>query len=127
MLYEDGKARSHVGVLKHTISVGEKRVTVGGIGGVVTPPEAQKKGFAQSLMRRVADFFEKEWKVEAGFLFCLPRMVEFYESLGWQKVEETILIEQPNGVIESPMGAMVLPFGGNSWQSRTIELKSFPW
>ena len=126
LLYEDEEPASHVGVLKHTILVGENPVTVGGVGGVVTVPEAQKKGYAARLMRRVAEFFEREWQTQAGLLFCLPRMVDFYESLGWQKVEEPILIEQPEGTITSPMGIMVLPLG-NAWQSGTVELKSLPW
>ena len=78
-------------------------------------------------MLEVQNFFEHEWEVDAGLLFCLPRMVAFYESLGWQKVEEKVLVEQPEaGTIESPMGIMVLPFG-DDWQSGTVELKSLPW
>jgi hypothetical protein len=40
--YSDGKPISHVGVLKHVISVDNEPVTVGGIGGVVTVPSAQR-------------------------------------------------------------------------------------
>src|SRR3954465_7697077 len=69
LLYEDGELQSHVGVLKHTVFAGEKPVTVGGVGGVATLPGAQKKGYAKMLMRRAAEVFEREWKVDAGLLF----------------------------------------------------------
>ena len=47
LLFENGEELvSHVGVLKHTISVGGNPVTVGGVGGVVTVAEAQGKGYA---------------------------------------------------------------------------------
>lgn len=131
LLYEDGEPKSHVGVLRHTISVDENLpVTVGGVGGVVTVPEAQGKGYAQMLMREVARFFENDWRVEAGLLFCLPRMVAFYQLLGWRKIEEPPLIEQPErGVIKAPMGIMVLPFGDHKfvWENAKVELESLPW
>ena len=74
---------SHVGVLRHAVSVAGRPVTVGGVGGVVTLPEAQKKGYAGRLMRRAAEFFARGAAVQAGFLFCLPHMVDYYEKLGW--------------------------------------------
>jgi GNAT superfamily N-acetyltransferase len=127
LIYEDGEPVSHAAVLKHTVAVGEKPVVVGGVGGVVTHERAQGKGYARTLMRKVADFLENEWRVEAGLLFCLPRMIPFYESLGWQLVEEPVFIEQPSGAIKSPMSVMVLPFGGNEWGAGQVELQSLPW
>jgi len=127
LIYEDGVPVSHAAVLKHTVLIGEKSVLVGGVGGVVTHEKAQGKGYAHILMRKIADFLENDWRVEAGLLFCLPRLVPFYESLGWQTVQAKVFIEQPNGTIESPMGIMVLPFGENRWQDGSVELQSFPW
>lgn len=127
LLYDEGDLVSHVGVLKHTVLAGEAAVEVGGVGGVVTRPEAQKKGHAATLMRRVAEFFEREWRVEAGLLFCLPRMIAYYKGLGWRAVDEKVLIEQGENRIESPMGIMVLPFGGRDWPRGTVDLQSLPW
>lgn len=127
LLYEDGQPVSHAGVLRHAVAVDEKIVTVGGVGGVVTSECAQGKGYARMLMRKVADFLENEWQVEAGLLFCLPRLIPYYEALGWQSVEAPVFIEQPGGTIKSPMGIMVLPFDENAWRAGKVELKSFPW
>ena len=110
-MYSDGEPVSHVGVLKHVVVSGEP-ATVGEVGGVVTVPEAQKKGFARQLMRHAAKFLEQDWEVDAGLLFCLPKLLAYYEALGWQGVETSVLIEQPNGKIVSPLRVMVLPLGG---------------
>src|SRR4051812_9518332 len=93
LLYSDGKPVSHVGVLKHVVSVNGAPARVGGVGGVVTVPEAQKKGFARQLMQHTAKFLERESEVAAGLLFCLPKMTAYYDALRWQEVESPVLIE----------------------------------
>ena len=127
LLYSGGEPVSHVGILKHVVTVNAESVTVGGVGGVVTVPEAQKKGFARQLMQHAAKFFEQEWKVDAGLLFCLPKLTAYYEALGWQEVESPVLIEQPSGKIVSPLCVMALPLVGEGWSSGSIELRSLPW
>jgi len=127
LLYSDGELVSHVGVLRHVVSLNGKPTTIGGVGGVVTVPQAQKKGFATRLMQRTAKFFECEWKVDAGLLFCFPDLMAYYRALGWQTVERTVLIEQPGGKIASPLRVMVLPLSEGCWTSGNIELLSLPW
>ena len=122
----DGEAVSHVGVLKHEVSVAGQLVKVGGVGGVVTIPACQKKGYARELMQHTARFF-KNWQVDAGLLFCLRRRVPYYESQGWQLVNQPVLIEQPSGEIPSPLEVMVLPLGGFAWPDGKVKLNSFPW
>ncbi len=127
VLYEDGQAMSHVSILKHEIRVGGKPLTVAGLGGVVTRPEAQGKGYAGKLMRSAARYFKREWKVDAGLLFCLPRMVAYYEALGWHVIEAPVFIRQPTGKMESPFLVMVLPCNGHDWPNGKVELRSLPW
>jgi hypothetical protein len=105
----------------------ESRPTVRGVGGVVTVPGAQKKGLARRLMQHTADFFEREWKVDAGVLFCLPKLTAYYEALRWREVEGPVLIEQPSGKIVSPLCVRALPLVGEGWSSGSIELGSLPW
>lgn len=122
----DGETVSHVGVLKHEVSVAGQLVKVGGVGGVVTIPACQKKGYARELMQHTARFF-KNWQVDAGLLFCLRRRVPYYESQGWQVVNQPVLIEQPSGEFASPLEVMVLPLGGVVWPDGKVKLNSFPW
>ena len=122
----DGEAVSHVGVLQHEVSVANRGVKVGGVGAVVTPAAWQKRGYASELMRHTAKYFEAV-PVEAGLLFCLRRRVPFYESLGWQLVSHSVLVQQPSGEIVSPLEVMVLPLGGRAWPGGEVRLNSFPW
>ena len=126
LIYLDGAAVSHVGVLKHAVTVDGQSVTVGGVGGVVTVPEGRRRGFARELMQQATRLLA-DWKVDAGLLFCLPRMVPFYASQGWQVVEQTVLIDQPSGQIASPLQVMVLPLDGRPWPDGEVKLNSFPW
>jgi aminoglycoside 2'-N-acetyltransferase I len=127
VLEEDGRLSGHVGLLKHAVSVGGRRVTVAGVGGVVTVPEAQGRGHAQRGMRHAAEFFCGEWGVEFGLLFCRDALVAFYRRLGWQLVGGPVVIEQPDGPVTSFLNVMVLPCGGRAWPEGEIRLESFPW
>ena len=127
LLYAEGLLVSHVGGLKNVVNINGESATVGGVGGVVTIREARKKGFARQLMQHTIKFFKREWEVDAGLLFCPQQMVAYYESLGWESVSNTVLIEQPNGQIASPLHVMVLPFDERSWSAGSIELQSLPW
>jgi hypothetical protein len=78
-------------------------------------------------MQHTANFLEQRWKVDAGLLFCLPKLVAYYEALGWQKVESSVLIEQPNSNIVSPFCVMVLALREEGWICGSIDLRSLPW
>ena len=127
LLYSDDKPLSHVGILKHVISVNGEHATVAGVGGVVTVPEAQGKGHARRLMQHAAKFFGQEWNVDAGLLFCRPELLAYYETLGWKEVDGPVTIQQPEGDIFSPLCVMILPLEELSWKSVNIDLRSFPW
>jgi len=98
-----------------------------GIGGVVTLPEARHQGCATTLMRHVTEFVEAEWSISAGLLFCLPRLVSYYQGLGWTVLDDAVEIEQPSGVRPSPMPVMVKPMRGSVWPSGPVQLDSRPW
>ena len=124
---EDGRALSHVGVLKTTVRAGSRVVTVGGVGGVATRPEAQGRRFVHAAMRQAADFIRHELGAEFGMLFCLPRLAPFYARQGWQMVEGEVVIEQPAGPVVWPYHVMVLPCGGRAWPAGPVEIGGLPW
>jgi GNAT superfamily N-acetyltransferase len=127
VLEEGGRVVSHIGLLRHAVSAGGRTVEVAGVGGVVTVPEAQGRGHAQRGMRHAAEFFCREWGVEFGLLFCGDALVAFYERLGWQPVPEPVVIEQPDGPVESAFHVLVLPCDGRAWPAGEVRLESFPW
>jgi predicted acetyltransferase len=124
---EDGRVVSHVGVLKDTVRAGGQDVTVGGVGGVVTIPEAQGRHLVHAAMLRASEFMCAELGVEFGMLFCLQRLAPFYARQGWQLVEETVEFEQPAGKVVSPFRVMILPCGGRVWPAGKVEVGGFPW
>ena len=123
----DGRAVTHVGLLRHTVNVGERALNVCGVGGVVTAGDEHGKGYASHAMQYAADFMRRELAVDFGLLFCRDALIPFYERLGWQTVSETVEIEQPDGPVESPLNVMILPCGEESWPSSVVKLNSFPW
>jgi aminoglycoside 2'-N-acetyltransferase I len=125
MLELDGTLVSHVGVLRHEVTVGAEQVTVAGVGGVVTLPAWQRRGYARELLEHTVDFFNY-WEVDAGLLFCLQRRVPFYESQGWRVVNYPVMIQQPEE-IASPLEVMVLPLSEFKWPDGPVKLDSFPW
>jgi predicted N-acetyltransferase YhbS len=127
LMYSEGQPISHVGVLKHVVSVDGEPVTVGGLGGVVTVPGARKKGFARRLIRHATKFLSQEWEVDACLLFCVSELAAYYVALGWQEVESPVLIEQPSGKIVSPLRVMVLPVRKEGWSFGRTEVRSLPW
>jgi hypothetical protein len=124
---EDGRVVSHVGVLETKVYAGGYEVTVGGVGGVVTVPEAQGRRHVHAAMRRAAEFMREQLKAEFGMLFCLTRLAPFYAAQGWRLVEETIEFEQPTGKVVSPFHVMILPCGERAWPEGKVEVGGLPW
>ncbi len=127
LVYESDQLVSHVGIVKHTVTIGEQQITVGGIGGVVTVPAAQGKGYASMALQEATKFMREELMVEFGMLFCLARMIPFYQRFDWQEVLEPVLIDQPSDKIFSPLVVMVLPCRSQEWPAGTVKLESLPW
>ena len=127
LLYDAGRLASHVGVLIHTVTADGQPLRVGGLGGVVTVPDCQRRGHAARLMARAAAWFAGPSDVDAGLLFCLPKMLDYYQRLGWMRSGARVVIEQPSGPIVSPLHVMLLPVRGGLDEFRHLDLGSPPW
>ncbi len=127
LVYANDQLVSHVGVVKHVVTVGEQQVSIGGIGGVVTVPAAQSGGYASAALQEATKFMHEELMVEFGLLFCLPRMIPFYQRFGWHEVGKPVFIDQPSEVMLSPLKIMVLPCQSQTWPTGTVKLGSLPW
>lgn len=127
VLEEGGRPVGHVGLLKHMVRAGGRPVTVAGVGGVVTVPEAQGRGLAQRGLRHAAEFMREEWGVGFGLLFCRDALVHFYERLGWQIVADPVEVEQEDGPVVCTFNVLVLPCDGREWPGGAVSLDSYPW
>ena len=124
---EEWRALSHVGLVRAKVRAGGREVTVGGVGGVVTRPEAQGRHLVHAAMQEAARYMCADMGVEFGMLFCLPRLAPFYERQGWRLVEEEVEIEQPDGNVVWPYHVMVLPCGAREWPAGRVEVGGLPW
>ena len=124
---EGGRPLSHVGVVKTTVSVGGRQLTVGGVGGVVTVPEAQGRHLVHAAMRQADEFICHELGAEFGMLFCLPRLEPFYARQGWRALEDEVEIDQPDGKIIWSYRVMVKPCGERVWPAGRVEVGGPPW
>lgn len=127
VLYENGAPRAHASALRHEIALDGRPMVIGGLGLVITVPEARGRGFARQVIGRATEFLRKDLGASFGLLFCLPRLVPFYQSQGWQVVEPGMLIDQPRGKIRAPVQVMILSFGDQSWPAEQVDLGSLPW
>ena len=127
LLELNGRPLSHVGLLRHEVRGSNRSLRLAGFGGVITVPEAQKRGYASQLMQHAAHLVLTGWSMDAGMLFCLPALLPYYERLGWREIQHPVLIDQPSGRIPAPIPAMVYPADARSWLNSPFELESLPW
>ena len=122
-----GRIVSITGILKRRVQVGERTLVVGGISGVATHPDHQRRGFASALLRQAAEFMHADLKVAFGFLVCGEHTVPFYGKLGWEVVEAEMVFEFRGAKRLFQGTMMVLPLGEKLWPAGKIDLCGLPW
>lgn len=118
---------SHAAALTHRAGVNGKHVLIGGIGGVVTIPDARRRGYAAMLVRHATGFLRDHWNADLAVLFCIDRMVGYYERLGWRKVSCDVAIDQPSGKVPCPFQVMTIPFKPELDTIEELDLGSPSW
>lgn len=128
LFWEEKDLVSRVGLLtRETISNGESKM-IGGVGGVMTHPAKQGKGYASQAMCEASELLAEELQVAFALLFCRPHLVEFYKRLMWKPFEGQVFVEQPKGKIEfSANGAMVLDVRERAPLHGVLDLHGLPW
>ncbi|HUG33831.1 MAG TPA: GNAT family N-acetyltransferase [Anaerolineales bacterium] len=128
LLWDEDELVSRVGlIVREIVSNGEAKM-IGGVGGVMTHPERQGKGYASTAMREAAKLFDEKFGVSFALLFCRPHLVEFYKRLGWKPFQGLVFVEQSQGKIEfSANGAMVLDVKEPAPLHGVLNLNGLPW
>lgn len=127
-LWDEGELVSRVGLVVREIASNGESKTIGGIGGVMTHPGKQGKGYASQAMREASKLFAEELQVAFALLFCRPHLVEFYKRLKWESFQGLVFVEQPQGKVEfSVNGAMVLDVNEPAPLSGILDLNGLPW
>jgi GNAT superfamily N-acetyltransferase len=122
-----GRVISIIGILKRAIRIGETSLEVGGVGGVATHPDYQRRGYGSALLQRAAVFMRADLNVDFGLLVCDQDMVPFYGNLDWQTVQDEMVFDFRGSKRTFQGITMLLPLGGRSWPRGTIDLCGTPW
>jgi hypothetical protein len=128
LLWDENELVSRVGLVVREVASNGETKTIGGIGGVMTHPEREGKGYASTAMREAAKLFDEKFGVDFALLFCRPHLVEFYKRLQWKPYLGQVFVEQPQGRFDfSASGPMVLDVIEHAPVNGTLDLNGLPW
>jgi aminoglycoside 2'-N-acetyltransferase I len=123
-VHDEGRVVCHAGLFFRDGTWNGATVRMCGIGGVMTAPDARRKGYAGAAMRRAA---EEMAGVDFGLLFCESHNVKLYAALGWRIFSGRVHCTQPGGaMIFDMMPNMVLPLA-RAPEDGDIDLRGLPW
>jgi len=128
LVWEGDELVSRVGLVIREINSNGEIKSIGGIGGVMTHPERQSKGYATEAMREALRLFDEEFKTAYVLLFCGSRLIEFYKRLNWKPFEGQVFVQQPKGRVEFKINtAMVIDVKEQAPLNGTLDLNGLPW
>jgi GNAT superfamily N-acetyltransferase len=126
----DDRLVSLIGVLNRTIDVSGQRLVIGGIGGVATHPDFQRRGFAAKLLQAAAEEMRRRGSddpYDFAMLFCDPKLIPYYGKNGFYQVHNPIYILQSGRRVLFEDHQMVLPLSGKSWPEGDVDVNGPPW
>lgn len=121
----------HVGWAHRGISVGEREMTIAGVGGVLVAKAARGLQLGEQLMRTVVISMGDAGGIEFGYLGCREEVVPFYQACGWMRVvaAEWSLNRTGSSSMDPPgQPLLVFPLGSSSdWPEGEIDLRGRAW
>src|SRR6202043_158599 len=109
------------------ITWNDRKVHIGGIGGVSTRQDCRRLGYASLALNAAIRTMRDQETVRFGLLFCEPHNFAFYQSRGWHPFTGEIYAEQPGGKIRfEAMAPFVFDFG-RAPREGVIALGGWPW
>ena len=118
---------SYVGAIERDCLHDSKQVRIGGIGGVMTHPDARRKGMAALGIAQAIDFFG-ERGLQFGLLVCDPSLLGYYTRLGWREFGGTLLTKQHDKTVEFTFNrVMVVDIAEQAPPDGVIDLLGRPW
>lgn len=130
---EDGALVSYVGIITRLGLHNDNEVTIGGIGGVKTHPEFRGRGHAAVAIDEAIGYLRSDDVPHAlpaafGLLVCNESLLGYYNSIGWQLFEGTLITQQRGApeVFEFNR-VMVTSIAKQAPRDGRIDLKGPPW
>ena len=104
----------HVGALLRAATMDGRAVRVGGVGEVMTAPDARRQGHATAVLPAMCRHLIEVQQVSFLMLFCAPALHGFYGRLGWWPFAGKLLIGQRGDSIEFPLDPPLVQDGRRS-------------
>jgi GNAT superfamily N-acetyltransferase len=128
LVYDVDMLISAVGLLFRRGTIYGTATDIAGIGGVMTHPDARRRGFGKAAMEAAHEVIVRDHGSAFGLLFCETRNYGFYQGLGWRFFDGIVIAEQPNSTGPyQVMAPFVRPFHGKTPPGGTIDLCGLPW
>jgi GNAT superfamily N-acetyltransferase len=83
-------------------------VLMGCLGTVMTATAHQGTGVGSTTVKKANEIIHRSLPADLGVLLCKTSLVPFYERLGWRRMVNPVLVEQPAGKLRWPYAAMLL-------------------
>jgi hypothetical protein len=128
MAWRKGRMVCHVGALIRAAVIDGSAVKVGGVGEVMTAPDARRRGYARSVLSAMCRHLIDVQQVSFLMLFCAPALYGFYGSLGWRRFTGELLVGQRSGSIAFPLEPPLVQDGTETVPAAgVLDLRGPPW
>jgi aminoglycoside 2'-N-acetyltransferase I len=125
----------HVGIFRREITWNGRKAHAGGIGGVATRENYQRRGYASIALNAAIQTLKDEGATDFALLFCGPDLAPFYVKRGWKPFDGEIYAEQPQkgvqeGVRERVRFDAIAPYVCDirrAPRQGVIDLCGLPW
>lgn len=126
VLVEDDCLYSAARVIERPLEFLGEKIMVYGIGGVLTYPAFERRGFGAQVVRAASDYIRGQSDADLGLLWTYNHLIEFYGRFGWESVPESVFHcgdpLDPESTDHEPM----MLFVSDQAQGFRQELKSYP-
>jgi GNAT superfamily N-acetyltransferase len=128
MAWQEGRMVCHVGALLRPALIDGAAVTVGGIGEVMTMPDARRQGHATAVLSMISRHLIEIERVSFLMLFCAPALYGFYGRCGWRPLATRLLIRRHGEGIVFPLDPPLVRDGQESVpDAGVLDLCGPPW
>ena len=125
--FEKGEPVCHVGLFLRDGLRSGKPTRFAGIGGVMTHPAYQKRGYARHLLQ-LAHQEAQNRSVDFALLVCEPKNIAFYEQQGWQVFGGHMIHQQQGRSVNWTLTpVMVRDVAARAPRGGMIDLRGTPW
>jgi aminoglycoside 2'-N-acetyltransferase I len=90
----------HVGIFRREVTWNGRKLRAGGIGGVATREDSQRRGYASIALNAAIQTLKDEGATDFALLFCEPHHAPFYTKRGWKPFDGEIYADQPQGGVQ---------------------------